>query len=150
MPYLVDGHNLIGKIPGMSLSDIDDELELCRRLEAFCRQVRRKAEVYFDGAPPGSSRSRKVGMLTAHFVRQGKSADAAIEERLERMGGAAGGWTVVSSDQRVQRAALKAHARAVSAEEFLQIMEGAGAAKSAGEKPETGNVEDWLKVFGDK
>ncbi|MBP1702274.1 MAG: hypothetical protein H6Q38_1381, partial [Chloroflexi bacterium] len=42
MPYIVDGHNLIPKIPGLSLRAIDDEMQLIELLQEFCR-VQRKA-----------------------------------------------------------------------------------------------------------
>ena len=121
MPYLIDGHNLIPKL-GLHLDSMDDELDLLVRLQEFCRLRRAQVEVYFDGAPPGQVSTRKAGMVTAHFVRQGSSADAAIEARLIRLKRAARNWTVVSSDGRVQRAAGAAHARSMSAEEFALEM----------------------------
>ena len=68
-------------------------------------------QVFFDGAPPGQIPVRKAGAVTAHFVRRGSSADAAIELQLARMGKTVKNWTVVSSDARVQRAARAVHAR---------------------------------------
>ena len=78
MPYIIDGHNLIPKL-GLRLDSIDDELDLLARLQEFCRLRRTQVEVYFDGAPPGQASTRKAGVVTAHFVRQGSSADASIE-----------------------------------------------------------------------
>ena len=121
MPYLIDGHNLIPKL-GLRLDSLDDELELLIRLQQFCRLRRVQVEVYFDGAPPGQVSTRKAGMVTAHFVRQGSSADAAIEARVNRMKKTAKNWTVVSSDGRVQRAAGAAQAGVMSSEEFAQEM----------------------------
>ena len=86
MPYLVDGHNLIPHLPGLSLKAIDDELELIEWLRAFCQQKRKDVEVFFDQAPPGYAASRRYGRVTAHFVRQGTTVDAAIHARLVRLG----------------------------------------------------------------
>jgi hypothetical protein len=151
MPFLIDGHNLIPKL-GLRLDDPDDELALVARLLEFCRLRRAQAEVFFDGAPPGRAPKRKFGAVTAFFVRQGSSADAAIEARLERLGRFARNWSVVSSDRRLQRAAQAAHARALSSEEFAgQVSavqrESAEPAKKAtnGLSPE--EVEDWLAEF---
>ena len=36
MPFLIDGHNLIGRMPGISLDDPDDEARLVAQLRAFC------------------------------------------------------------------------------------------------------------------
>ncbi len=147
MPYLIDGHNLIGKMPGRSLSDLDDEQALVTDLQAFCRAARKQADVFFDGAPAGSS--RQSGLVKAHFVRKGKPADAAIEEFLEQLKGSARNWTVVSSDGRVQRAAHKAHARAVSSEDFLRIMlAGAGSAPGT-QDAKSGDLKEWLRLFGE-
>jgi len=150
MPYLIDGHNLIGKMPDLALSDIDDEMELVARLQAFCRTNRRTAEVFFDKAPAGSRRVRQFGPVKAHFVREGKPADAAIEEFLERLKGDASNWTVVSSDNRVQRAAHKAHAKALSSEDFIrQMAERPGAPTETPQASER-EVNEWLRLFGEE
>jgi hypothetical protein len=150
MPYLIDGHNLIPKL-GLRLDSMDDELDLLVRLQEFCRMRRAQVEVYFDGAPPGQASTRKAGMMTAHFIRQGSSADAAIEARLIRLRRTAKNWTVVSSDGRVQRAAGAAYARAMSAEEFTLEMAKALTRRKSESKVEAGlsptEVEEWLSFF---
>jgi len=79
MPYLIDGHNLIPKIAGLSLQDIDDETRLVEMLQDYCRRRGKKGvEVFFDNAPPGQPSKRVYGTVTAHFVRTGRTADAAI------------------------------------------------------------------------
>jgi hypothetical protein len=149
MRYLVDGHNLIPKL-GLRLDALDDEEALLARLQQFCRLRQAQVEVYFDGAPPGFPPTRKSGAVTAHFVRQGTSADAAIEVRLERLGKQSRNWTVVSSDRRVQNAARAAHSAALSSEEFarqisLVAQQAAVSQREAGLGPE--DVEEWLKEF---
>ncbi len=150
MPYLIDGHNLIPKL-GLHLDSFDDELELLERLQEFCRLRRAQVEVYFDGAPPGEASTRKAGVVTAHFVRQDSSADAAIEARLIQLKKAAKNWTVVSSDGRVQRAAGAAGAGVMSAEEFAQEMVKAQKTRMTKSKSESAlspdEVEEWLKFF---
>jgi len=91
MPYLIDGHNLVPKL-GLSLKSLDDEMQLIARLQEFCRLRRTAVEVYFDSAPPGFPPGRRVGLVSAHFVRQGSSADAAIENRLQKMKKSARNW----------------------------------------------------------
>jgi predicted RNA-binding protein with PIN domain len=150
MPYLIDGHNLIPKL-GLHLDSLDDELELLVRLQEFCRLRRAQVEVYFDGAPPGWASTRKAGVVTAHFVRQGSSADAAIEARLIQLKKTAKNWTVVSSDGRVQRAAGAAHAGAMLAEEFAQEMIKTQTIHMTTSKSESvlspDEVEEWLNFF---
>ena len=101
MSYLIDGHNLIPKL-GLRLNSPDDEMQLIGILQEFCRLQRREAEVYFDGAPVGQAHTQKVGIVTAHFVRLGTTADSAIKNRLEKLGRGARNWIVVSSDREVK------------------------------------------------
>jgi len=153
MPYIVDGHNLIPKIPGLSLRAIDDEMQLIELLQEFCRVQRKALEVYFDNAPPGQARLRKYGWVTAYFIRQGTSADQAIRNRLEKLGRATSDWIVVSSDLAVQAAARRSGASVVKAEDFSRQMQkalqGIGQASEKGAdtilKPD--EVEAWLKFF---
>jgi predicted RNA-binding protein with PIN domain len=153
MPYLIDGHNLIPKL-GLRLASMDDEQQLIERLQEFCRLRRVQLEVYFDGAPPGQPSTRPAGSVTAFFVRQGYTADAAIENRLARLGKAARNWTVVSSDGRVQRAARAVHAGALSSEEFTREMSRAQAIHTNTIKHEAAlppnEVEEWLDIFNHK
>jgi uncharacterized protein len=150
MPYLIDGHNLIPKL-GLRLDSIDDEMDLLVRLQEFCRLRRTQVEVYFDGAPPGQPSLRKVGMVIAHFVRQGSSADAAIEARLTRLNRTAKNWTVVSLDGRVQRSAGAAQAKTISSEEFANEMARVKSewTPKSSEDPglNPGEVEEWLTIF---
>ncbi len=118
MPYLIDGHNLIPNVKGLSLGDPDDEMELIRRLQAFSKRYRTRIEVYFDRASPGQTRSQRFGIVSAFFVSQGKTADRAIRDRLTSLRGAAKNWTVVSSDQEVIRRAKSCQARALSSQNF--------------------------------
>ena len=153
MPYMIDGHNLIPKL-GLRLDSMDDEEELIPRLQEFCRFRRAQLEVFFDGAPPGQPSTRKAGAVIAHFVRQGSSADAAIEIRLTRLGKAAKNWTVVSSDRRVRQAARAVHAGVLSSEEFAREMSEIQALRTSLSKHEatlpTDEVEEWLDLFKGK
>lgn len=153
MPYLIDGHNLIPKL-GLCLDSMDDELELVAHLQEFSRLRRAPVEVYFDGAPAGQAGTRKLGAITAHFIRLGTTADSAIEARLAKMGKQARNWTVVSSDRRVANAARAVHAESLSSEEFAQEMskvKALGAVKTKSEATLNPNeVEEWLRIFEHK
>ncbi len=154
MPYIIDGHNLIPKVPGLSLKSIDDEEELIQIVREFCRTSRKKAEIYFDNAPAGQPRTRKFGFVTAHFIRQGTTADAAIRTRLRKIGRAAQNWTVVSSDREVAAAAREVHAQVIPTGEFARML---GNSREGDEElkedenidlsPEA--IDEWLTLFGD-
>jgi len=153
MPYIIDGHNLIPKVSGLSLQDMDDEIQLVKLLQEFCRISQKRVEVYFDNAPPGSFGTRTYGCVVAHFIRQGKTADQAIQEKLKRLGGEARNWTVVSSDREVQVNARAAHAKTLRSEFFSQQMSGILTEKPhdlSEQEAELSSqeVEDWMNVFG--
>lgn len=154
MKYIIDGHNLIGKMPDISLQQVDDELELIKRLKRFCMESgKHRIDVYFDGAPVGSANSLKDGPVTAHFVRSGSTADAAIEDRLARLGKSAREWTVVSSDRRVLNAAKAVHVNVNSSEQFATLLLGNKDAKPQDTldlELTQEEVEEWLKRFGRK
>ena len=119
MPFLIDGHNLIPRI-GLRLDLLDDELELIRLLQEYCRLSRSQAEAYFDNAPTGQPAKQKHGAVTAYSVRRPDIADEAIRRRIKRLGASAKNWTVVSSDRRVQAEARSAKAKVLSSDEFAR------------------------------
>jgi len=149
MPYLIDGHNLIPKL-GLRLDSIDDEMELIAILQEFCRLERRQVEVFFDGAPASQSGTRKLGAVSAHFVRLGTTADDAIRNRLKRLGKSARNWTVVSSDRQVQANAHASQAEVISSDTFAGSLK---QARNSAPKPNDDRkisqqeVEEWLKLF---
>ncbi|MDR3577987.1 MAG: NYN domain-containing protein [Anaerolineaceae bacterium] len=152
MSYLIDGHNLIPKVSGLSLRQMDDEARLVELLQVFCRVRRKKVEVYFDQAPPGRAGTRHFGMVTAHFVRQGLAADEVILERLNRLQQAARNWIVVTSEGHIQVQARSMLAQVISSEEFsVQLSEAQlQTAEKGKNQPEPINdeeVEEWLRIF---
>ena len=147
---MIDGHNLIPKL-GLDLQDPDDETKLIILLQGFCQYKQTKVEVYFDGAMLGGTPQRKSGSVSIHFIRKGRSADAAIETRLLKLGRSARNWSVVSSDHRVQAAAHEVHARVISSEEFARQVVTAQVERSVQSKAESAlspaEVADWLELF---
>lgn len=152
MPYLIDGHNLIPKIPGLNLRKLDDEIALIELLQGFCQRTGKQVDVYFDNAPAGSAGKRKYGTVTAHFVRAGTTADNAIRLRLAQLKGAAKNWTVVSSDRQVQAEARSVGAQIIPSDgfaaELLKPTPRPSPAKPGLEaKLSPGEVEEWLALF---
>jgi len=156
MPYLIDGHNLIPKIRGLSLSALDDEERLIRLLQEFCRIRRVKGlEVYFDKAAPGRAGTFRRGLVTAHFVPAGQSADEAIRLRLKALKKSARNWTVVSADRQVRSEAASAQARVISSEEFARLVEDAlreGPPPGDPQEPvvSSDELEEWLRLFSQR
>jgi predicted RNA-binding protein with PIN domain len=152
MPYLIDGHNLIPKT-GLRLDSPDDELELVEILQEFARLSRQTVEVYFDGAPAGKAGVQKFGVVTAHFVRQGTTADSAIKTRLKQLGRAARNWVVVSSDHEVQNSARAARASVTTSEKFAGLLKRTDSTRPASSEENEmsqDELKEWLKLFGDE
>lgn len=156
MPYLIDGHNLIPKVKGLNLDELDDEMRLVELLQAYCQQQQKQAEVFFDNAAPGGVKARSFGRVLARFVYRGISADQAIANRLRQLRGEARNWSVVSSDRSIQAAAHAAHAQVLTSEVFAAMLEASldearldrGKAQESEVDPQ--DVDEWLRLMGGK
>jgi len=120
MAIIIDGHNLIAQLPGISLSDPEDEEKFIKLLQEYCRLRRKTVEVYFDRAPAGYAGKEKRGLVQAIFVPSGTIADEAIMARLKKLGKRAKNVQVVSSDRQVQQAARALHATVITSDEFVK------------------------------
>jgi predicted RNA-binding protein with PIN domain len=154
MIYVVDGHNLVPHLPGLSLRALDDEQRLVALLQVFARVRRHKVEVFFDGAPPGQSGPRAFGSVKAHFVRAGRTADDAIRTYLRRLGPRAAQVTVVSSDRQVRAEAHALRASLLDSAAFAaellraQRENPAGSGREGGETPNPAEIDEWLRLMG--
>lgn len=149
----MDGHNLIPHVPGLSLSDLDDEQRLIEMVQEYCRIQRKQAEIYFDNAPPGFAGMKKIGMVKVKFARQGRSADLEIKERLVVLGKTARNWVVVTSDGEVKLAARSVRAQVLSSQEFASELWRTLQNKNAGEQAGSEEIlsdeelQHWLSIF---
>ena len=152
MTYLIDGHNLIPKLAGMSLDQLDDEQELIERLAAYSVQHKRQVEVFFDRAHVNNVNDYQRNRVHVHFVRRPMNADDAILARLLGIGKAARNYTVVSGDRAVQERARRLGASILSSQCFArQLEEGSQAAKKNKASPPVGeeqdDIQEWLDLF---
>lgn len=151
---IIDGHNLIPKIPGLNLKDMDDELRLMELLQQYCRLARRQAELFFDGSPDPQVSSRKNGLVHVHFVRVGSSADDAILHYVNDQTGDRKNLTVVSSDHRVRNGALASGVEVINSEVFSRqvfsaLREETTAQKNSEKRLSDDEVEEWMRFFND-
>ncbi|MCC7357849.1 MAG: NYN domain-containing protein [Anaerolineales bacterium] len=149
MPFLIDGHNLIGQMPGQRLADPDDEQHLIEQLRAYLVRVGKKGVVIFDKGLPGGAGKWSNNVLEVRFAPAPKTADDVITDRLRRDRNPRG-LIVVSADHALIEAAQRAGAAVRSPARFLADM--AGAAKSETPNPkEVGlsadEVADWERAF---
>lgn len=150
--FVVDGHNLIPKIPGVRLEDMEDENRLIEILNEFCRLGRAQVEVFFDGAPDPATPQRKCGLARAHFIRKGLSADDAIIEYVRKQQKPNFQLTVVSSDHRIQNSVKTAGAIVMTSEAFAAEMQRVFTSPAATQEQKEkqlspGEVALWLDEF---
>jgi len=120
MQYIIDGHNLIPHVRGLSLRDLEDEQALIDVLTPFLRATSSRALVFFDKAAQGHEGKRNFGLVQAVFVPASQSADSAIENHIHKLGASARNQTLVSSDRRVQAAGRARHMAILSSAELAQ------------------------------
>lgn len=159
MNYLIDGHNLIARTPGLSLSDPDDEAKLVRLLRRWvAADSRRKVTVIFDaGLPAGEARHLSGGGVKAVFAPNNSSADAVLMRRIEAIGNPPE-FVVVSSDGAVAAAAARRRVAVERAEDFAAAMMtdrrfAGGGDKPVAERPDApamnpDELQEWLALFG--
>jgi predicted RNA-binding protein with PIN domain len=151
MPYLIDGHNLIGSMPNIHLDDPDDEVQLIQEIVVFFRKTRKTGTVYFDKRSPGRKRKGQFGRLKAEFATPPNTADHAIMKRLRQLKGEAKNYTIVSSDQQVKQAAWAAGARVLESHEFVQLLHAKETTSAEGEEENPlitpDDVNYWERIF---
>ncbi len=149
MPFLIDGHNLIGQMPGLSLADPDDEQQLIEQLRAYLVRVNKKGVVIFDKGLPGGGGKWSNSVLEVRFAPAPKTADDVIKDRLAREKNPRG-LVVVSGDRELVEAAQRAGAAVRRPAKFISDMTAAASAKSPSSK-EVGlsaeEVADWERTF---
>jgi predicted RNA-binding protein with PIN domain len=139
MPYIVDGHNLLGQTPGLSLTSPEDRRELV-------------ATVFFDGEPPEGWRAdlHLGGVRVLHSGR-GRSADDAILEMIRRSR-APSDVTLVTSDRALYERARHLGAKGILGHKFREMMSRDPRGRAHGaDKPERPSPEEvayFLELFG--
>jgi predicted RNA-binding protein with PIN domain len=155
MPLLIDGHNLIGRLPDLHLSDPRDEEKLIARLKQYVARTGRRVVVVFDpprGGDPSSwftDDRHEYRNLTVIFAQAGRKADDVIRERVANEPDRQG-LIVVTSDAAVAGFARQCGVRNIRASErFGEELRATLVASTPKEKPSASpaDVDDWLKVF---
>lgn len=150
MAILIDGHNLIGKLPGLRLDDPHDEEKLLLRLRAYRARTGKRLVVYFDPGDAYQSQGRRSsGGITVRQAGSGQRADDLMIRDLRRHRNPRE-LTVVTSDRAIQEVAHHYKARVVDAATF------AGELGRPPEKDDSsdgsllpeGDIQEWLAIFG--
>ncbi len=148
MPLLVDGNNLMHRLPAGSRDRRavrDQALDLVRRQQAT-------VTVVFDGPPPpGSPERENLGRVTILYAGR-RSADDVIVG-LVPPGSRAADWTVVTDDRELARRVRERGGRTRSLHSWLTRREGRRKASgSPGFEPRMSSRElaEWEAYFGSR
>jgi len=153
--YLIDGHNLIGRLSDLRLDDPEDEQKLTARLQLFAQRVRALVSVVFDPGPAyGTPRRPAGGDVQVIYARPGHTADQVIATRARREGGRRG-LIVVTSDRELTARVRAEGVQVMTAEAFAGLLAPAVApAEEPDEEAERAHphitsdeVEAWLREF---
>ena len=148
MPLLIDGHNLIGRLPDLRLDDPDDEAKLVARLRTFRARTGKRVTVVFDrGLPGGRSQALSGGGVEVVFASAGHTADGILCERVRRARDPRG-LTVVTSDHQVVAVAQARGAGVIRSEEFVAHLRAPRIDEAEDDVHlSAGEIEEWLRVF---
>lgn len=150
---LIDGHNLIPRIPGLSLSQIDDEEKLVGLLRKYAAQHRAHVVVVFDsGNLSGRSRELSGGGVEAIFAGSGTIADRILIERIRELKRPQQ-WKLVSSDRAIQQEARRRRLQVIESAHFAgQLAPTRAPTQPASDDPDEkpgveGDIDEWLDLF---
>ena len=155
MHWLIDGHNLIGQMPNLQLSDPNDEEKLLEYLRRYRARTGHRLTVIFDPGQSYQPAAKKTqGGLTIQFAAHGQTADQLIMRRVRRVKNPLA-MIVVTSDRAVQQAARQVGVGVVTAQDFSQqlLNLSSGSESQADEDFQTDlhlsadEVEAWLAIF---
>ena len=152
MPLLVDGHNLIGQIPTIKLSDPDDEGNLVMLLRRYSTAKHgRQVVIVFDHGVYGHPLKLDGYGITCYFARSPQDADTQLIKRLHALKRPRD-WTLVTSERQIVRVAVELKVKVISAHDFArQLLAPAAQAAPLDEKRDrqlsAAEVEEWMEIF---
>ena len=157
--YLIDGHNLIGQMEDISLSDPNDEAKLVQKLIGFSARMKKKCVVIFDRGITGGKSRMSTATVEVVFAAANTDADRIMIGRIKAARNVQE-WVVVSNDRVVLDAARMRKMRAIKSKDFAQILKPAQApnkddvldkdGRSSEVYPSPAEVEAWLKIFSQR
>ena len=155
MQYLIDGHNLIGKLPDISLDDPNDEAKLVQKLIGFSARTKNRCTVVFDhGIPGGVSRmsNRNVKVI---FSSTNSNADKVMIDRIYKQKNPKE-WFVVSGDNEVLAVARRRRIQVLTSSQFADLLQ----RPTPPDKPDVDEavdvhltedeVDEWMTLFTKK
>ena len=155
MPYIIDGDNVIGSSPDISLEDPKARPKLIYIIRKFQENKKNNVTIVFDGMPENGVQREEIGeKFCVLYPHPGSSADDEIKRILN-------GFNyfkdviVVTSDRELRNFAKKKGAKIINSIEFYFQLK--RISRIHGKKEETKKridtqlsdieVEQWMKIF---
>ena len=155
MPYIIDGDNVIGSSPDISLEDPKARPKLIYIIRKFQENKKNNVTIVFDGMPENGVQREDIGeKFSVRYPPAGSSADDEIKRILN-------GFNfykdviVVTSDRELRTFAKKKGAKIINSIEFYFELK--RISRIHGKKEETKKridtqlsdteVEQWMKIF---
>jgi uncharacterized protein len=156
MNLLIDGHNLIGQIPTISLADPDDEAKLVMLLRSHAvRRRGRQVVVVFDHGVYGHPQQLSGYGVVCHFARSPQDADAQLIQRIQAIARPRE-WALVTSDRAVARAAADRGIKVIDSRTFAAQLApaprkgGALGAEKREVRMSEAELAEWMRLFGEE
>lgn len=156
MPFLIDGYNLLWALEGTN-SDLtpSGDIQLCKVLSRYLTSIDDTGQIVFDGiGPPDKDVFENLSKLEVIFSGTKNDADTIIERKIEAST-APKRLTVVSSDNRIRRAARARKAVSIKSALFWsqvrkQLRRPRGSAEPAEKRVglSQSETEQWMDFFG--
>lgn len=157
MPYLVDGCNLIGFLPGFALSRDGDEGRLLQTLLRSPEIRRRGLVLVFDGVPShGARRKRLSAKVEIRHSGPKQDADTLIRHLMDKADPQH--YILVTDDREIRDYARMLKVRNIPCVELARMLprKGSGGSpeeahpfdKSSSRPLSDNEMQDWLEWFG--
>ncbi len=154
--FIIDGHNLLHSILKVEeeFAGISD-VELCRAVGEYFRQIGETGEIIFDGTgPPEKTGFENIRALEVYFAGIGTDTDTIIEDKINASS-APKGLTIVSTDRRLRKAAQVRKATSIRSEVFwAELLKHMGKKRPPKEPMgkrrglSESETKQWLEFFG--
>lgn len=155
MPYIIDGNNLIGSSPDISLDDKDSREKIIYVLKKYQEVKNNNIIVVFDGEPDITlNRESLKNKFTIRYPKYGNSADDEIKKIMNKYSNFKD-VILVSSDRELKSFAKKKGARTINSIEFYFELKRVYHINGKKEKLKKRinieisekEVDSWMKIF---
>jgi len=146
--YIIDGNNVIGKIPSLKRLQIKDKQGSREKLASMVGRnfgkMNAKVSLHFDGYPGGDIKILKVKVIYSKTV----TADEMIKKEIEKSKNPRN-LVVITSDSNLSDFARKCSCTIISSEDFVRQIKSPPPVEEESKRiQEINNPDEFKKLFG--